>query len=246
MLRAPKRIRTDWKRAPGRGRGVRLSVAEADEIWEAFLIALATKSVRDVSKLPLMPSQAAFVKKRKRDPEFDRRAAEIMEARHLVNGGRRRIAPTAWEQVLSLAVVLGIEDIAARRDMPSAAAIYKRLRFDRGFAQEFRARSHTRCASNGEALRKGLAQNEIYSACIALVPRWVDAAIRDDVISELVLGLVEGTIERARLHEGARDTIKRLWRQSLSPRFISFDAPIGRGDGKRTIGDTIDSEHFRC
>lgn len=127
-----------------RGRGVRLPAERAREIWEAFLDALRVMSAIEASKLPDMPSAPAFIKKRKRDVDFDQRASAIMAQRKLDNSGRKRITQLAWSNFVNLVGTVCIRELCNQPGMPSEAAVYKKRKldpaFDAFFANTFRQR----------------------------------------------------------------------------------------------------------
>lgn len=122
-----------------RARGIRLPADRAAEIWESFLDALKVMSAIEASKLPDMPSSASFVKRRKRDSEFDRRAAAIIRERKLNNSGRKRITATAWSNFLREIGSVCVRALCERPGMPSEPAVYKRRKLDPAFDSIFAA-----------------------------------------------------------------------------------------------------------
>jgi hypothetical protein len=94
-------------------------------------------SAIEVSKLPDMPSAPAFVKRRKRDAEFDRRAAAIIAQRKLDNSGRKRIAAATWQIFLGKLGIICVRELCNQPEMPSEAAVYKKRKLDPEFNSAF-------------------------------------------------------------------------------------------------------------
>ena len=86
------------------------------------------------SKYPNMPSSTAFLFKRQRDAEFNRRAAAVMASRSLqANSGKRPIAPDAWVAFLDRLPDMSLKRAVALDGMPSEATVYKRRNKDPDF-----------------------------------------------------------------------------------------------------------------
>lgn len=134
------RDRTDWKRDPRPPGGA----GKSEEIWETYLAHVATMSPHAASKFPDMPSATAFNAKRRRDPAFSRRAAEIMAARDLhAHAGKRPIAPTIWADFLMrLPSVKNINALVAQPGMPTIRTVYMQRKRDQTFRRAFDAIIH--------------------------------------------------------------------------------------------------------
>lgn len=124
------RIRTDWKRGPPRPHGKRLGVAA----WETFLTHLTTMSATEASKLRGMPSRAAFVARRERHKDFDRRAAQALASRKLDNSGRKRLTQEQWSTFLARVDSCCVKQLCRQPGMPSQSVVYKRRKNDAEFA----------------------------------------------------------------------------------------------------------------
>src|SRR5579885_1154507 len=122
----------------GRSPGFRTTQAT----WEAYLGHLATLSPVEISKLPGMPSSAAFRKKRLRDADFDHRATETMSGRRLSNSGRKRITEAAWDRFLILLPTAGVAALATKEGIPSESAVYQRRSRDPAFRARLDAIIH--------------------------------------------------------------------------------------------------------
>ncbi|MBX3543609.1 hypothetical protein [Chelatococcus sp.] len=94
----------------------------------------------------------------------------------------------------------------------------------------------------GEALNAALGQNTLYAVALAAVPRTLPHHVREDVISDLVLAVLEGEIAEADLARVAKSFISKHYRDSGFHTTRSLDAPIPGMDG-RTYLDTISTEH---
>lgn len=241
-----KRDRTDWKRDP-RPAGVYTS----PEAWDAYLGHLATMSTITASKLPGMPSRAAFAKKRQHDPAFDARAASVISARSLqANSGRRRITPQQWETFETSIKRLPVFQALALPGAPSEAAIYKRRAADFDFRSLMDAAPNGRLGfpKNYPPFRKSTPsmQGAISYPYIVkakpehadilevndLIPKSFVGDRRADMCQEILLALLEGrtTMQQLRArHDDATFFIKKFWRDNfeLSGRAVSLDATIG-------------------
>lgn len=129
-----RRPSTVWKRDP---RSVGTASHKSPEDWNTYLGLLATMSPHAASKHPNMPSAAAFLFKRKRDPEFNRRADAVMASRSLhANSGKRPIAPDKWRAFLDRLPEMSMKRIAAIEGMPSEGVVYKRRSRDPDFRRQ--------------------------------------------------------------------------------------------------------------
>lgn len=232
------RERTDWKRDP-RPAGI----STPPEAWDAYLGHIATMSPNAASKLPGMPSRAAFAMKRQGDTDFAFRAAGVISARSLqANSGRPRIPVSQWEIFEANLKRMPVFQALALSGSPSEAAVYKRRASDELFRFVMDA------APNG---RLGFAKARQSSVDISypyiikrrpehadilevndLVPKTFSGDRRSDICQEILLALLEGrtTMEQLRARrEDAGFFIKKFWRDNfeMSGRAVSLDAPIG-------------------
>lgn len=217
----------------GRKRGCRVPA----QAWETFLTHLRDKSAIEVSKLPGMPSAPAFIKKRKRDPEFAARAAAIMATRRPNNKGHI-YSPAIWQQCLVNIGRCGISATSKMPGMPSFAGIYMRFWRDKTFRAAVISARPKGKAHPREALNAQLRNNAIYAAAVSAIPSGLQPADRDDVIADMVLAALEGRLAVADMCARAADFVKSQRRAFLSRNTVSLDEPIFRG-GRLTRGDCV-------
>lgn len=93
----------------------------------------------------------------------------------------------------------------------------------------------------GERFRTALTQNEIYAAINRAVPLRLPAHVRDDVLGEMVLAVLEGALDLDAVQAKAREYLRRYDRASERWKLISLDAPIAGTDDLRLI-DTLSTE----
>lgn len=156
----------------GRSQGCRAT----EEVWERFLSYLREMSAIDASKLPGMPSAPAFRKKRLRDPDFDRRAAEIIAGRRLLNGGRRRVTTERWDLFLNALATKSLALALKAPDAPSLAAVYKHRRRDAAFRDRMdsiiRARAPERRRLAAARMREKWRDPEFAQLALAALRAW--------------------------------------------------------------------------
>lgn len=298
----------------GNNRGFRAS----EETWETFLTHLSQMSAIDVSKLDGMPSAPAFVKKRQRDNEFDRRAVEIMAARSLQkNSGRPVISNAQWDRFFKLLPETSITRIVTLDGMPSMAAVYKwrrqnsafasrladvihdmrrvrerriasglrmaalwhdpafvektlaaiadwrakqprripikigdrplklrvkrvKLRVKRAKSRKIRARIAPRFRLAPEAaLNAALLKDTLYAAASAAVPKRFDPDVRNDIIAEMVLAVLEKEIEISDLAAKAPEFTTRYMRMYGRKHEVSMNS--ASTDGTRSEDEIASS-----
>ncbi len=76
----------------------------------------------------------------------------------------------------------------------------------------------------------------------AAVPKRIDAMVRDDIVGEIFLAVMEGRIEAEQITAAVRSFISkglRDWQSAYGPR--SLDQKLF-GDSDRTLGDLIEDE----
>jgi hypothetical protein len=99
-------------------------------------------------------------------------------------------------------------------------------------------------AEQPELHHKSLKANALYAAADAAVSRSLPAHIRADVISQMVLDVLEGWLDLANLKTFAKDYVRKLDRESGRWNTVSLDAPIPGTDDLRLI-DTLDTDTVR-
>lgn len=93
----------------------------------------------------------------------------------------------------------------------------------------------------GEALQAALNRNDLYAAVRACVPSYYPRHTRDDIISMIVLAVLEGEFPAANIAVHAKRFIAAYYRESDFHRTVSIDATIPGTDGLRLI-DVIAAE----
>jgi len=93
----------------------------------------------------------------------------------------------------------------------------------------------------GTELRKQLSSNDIYSAVNAAVSYGVPRHIRDDVISSMVLAVLEGELQIGDVKAKARSYMSAYHRAAETYRTVSADAP-SHADNDRSLLDTFSNE----
>lgn len=225
-----KRDRTDWKRDP-RLPGVYTSPAA----WNEYLGHLATMSTITASKLPGMPSRAAFAKKRQHDLAFDAIASQIIAGRSLqANSGRVPIAEATWKAVAAKASLHSPEAISIEPGMPSVAAIYKRRRVDADFNAIFLRRQRPITLAYPYIVSRRSEHADVLEVN-SLVPKSFSGDRRADICQEILLALLEGrtTMEQLRARrDDANFFIKKFWRDNfeMSGHAVSLDSTVGDSD----------------
>lgn len=93
----------------------------------------------------------------------------------------------------------------------------------------------------GELLRAALWQNDLHRAASAAVPDTLPPDIRDDVISEMVVAVLEGSLSAIDVPRAARRFISDHFRSREWRSILSLDAVVPGTDRVRLI-DTIAAE----
>lgn len=93
----------------------------------------------------------------------------------------------------------------------------------------------------GERFRTALTQNDIYAAINRAVPLRLPAHVRDDVLGEMVLAVLEGELDLDAVPAKAREYLRRYDRASERWKLVSLDAPIAGTDDLR-LNDTLSTE----
>lgn len=84
-------------------------------------------------------------------------------------------------------------------------------------------------------------RDPLYVRIAAAVPRAIGRSLRDDVISDLYLAVLEGEVEEADVEKEARQFISRGYGLWESRRGLSLDTPMGPDDHRRWV-DMIPDE----
>ena len=87
----------------------------------------------------------------------------------------------------------------------------------------------------GERFRAALSQNEIYAAVNAAVPLGLPSHVRDDVLGEMVLAVLEGELDLDAVPAKAREYLRRYDRASERWKLVSLDTPIAGTDDLRLV-----------
>jgi hypothetical protein len=89
---------------------------------------------------------------------------------------------------------------------------------------------------------KALQREDIMGMIEAAVPRRIDAMLRDDVVGEIFLAVMEGRIEVEQIKAAVRSFVAKgiaQWQSAYGPR--SLDQKLF-ADGSRTLGDMLEDE----
>lgn len=105
---------------------------------------------------------------------------------------------------------------------------------------EVAARKARNAVPLGTKLRESLSQNAIYAAVNSAVPRNFAPHVRDDVISAMVLDVLESKLDITDVARRARSYIAKQYREDRTYTDISLDRSVG--DGGFTLIDIISSD----
>lgn len=134
--------------------------------------------------------------------------------------------------------------------MPGRGGWRAKLRSDPEFASTIHGlRAHCRRSLKGprtggnvkavigpEQFRAALSQDEIYAAVNAAVPRHLPPFMREDVVSDLILAMLDGAIIVEDIKAEAKRQVT-AYNRAYSTWAPSLDAPIG--DGSFTLGTSL-------
>ncbi len=97
-------------------------------------------------------------------------------------------------------------------------------------------------ANNPKATLLG---NSLYAAADAAVSKTLLSHVRDDVVSSIVLAVLEKRLSRSQIKKKAADFVRAYFKENNNFRDVSLDSAI-RGTDSLTIGDMLDSNviHF--
>lgn len=115
----------------------------------------------------------------------------------------------------------------------------------RGMPRPSRA-APSRYPAMGELHKKALLANEIYVAAAKALPRGLDSSMRDDVISEIVLAVVEGTVSVADIPKKAWAMAQACCRKYNPRGFVSLDVLVRGTDCPWLDSVTYDDAAWGC
>lgn len=110
------------------------------------------------------------------------------------------------------------------------------------FYAKLRAAAGPKRPEIGILLAKQLSSNDIYAAAWSAVPRTIPADVRDDVISMIILAVLEGEIRIEDVPRLSREFTNRHYRQFSKFDTSSLDAPLYH-DSSKTLLDTLTTEN---
>lgn len=198
-------------------------------------------SFRKLAQVGLVP-RATIRKWRLRDPSIDAAAAEA--ARRVRVGRAAFYGASDYERALRhLQEGNGISSLAASGH-PRAEALRNWGRANPDFAERYRAAVgiYRGLGSNdvGAALKRALSKNELYAAVDRVIGRGLDAYVRDEIRSEMILAVLEGEITEAEItSQTARAFVAAHNRSAGAWLTRSMDASL-YGD-RRTLHDVLSS-----
>lgn len=91
-------------------------------------------------------------------------------------------------------------------------------------------------------LKRSIRQNQFYAVALAAMPKGLDPDIKDDVISDLVLAMLEGDITIEEVAMQAKEFIAQHFRRFSSRQYASLDQPVFE-DGAPLI-DTLTADKW--
>lgn len=234
----PKRFRArDYQRALElAGRHPDLSQKEIDVLL-------------DRAKLPMFCAMHAFAK---RNSVFAKEYRQFRNGREALH-----YSDDAYETALDMLRSeprLSCGDILPERVglIPSWAAVRQRATKHPDYAERYHAvMEERRAARGGKHLRRpgrsspttgpAAASNDLMAAVDAAIPRWVEAADRDDIRSDVIMAVLSGEIGPTDIGPYARQVTKRLGRRAHD--HLSVDR-MAREGGKDSFLDLTSSQSF--
>jgi len=102
------------------------------------------------------------------------------------------------------------------------------------------ARIKASLAPSGESLKTALLQNELYAEASRHVPARLPDFIRDDIVSDIVIAVLDGEFAVTDIALKATAVMAAYWRQFGDQRLVSLDAELTGTDFRRI--DTISNE----
>jgi hypothetical protein len=195
------------------------------DVWARFLETLPAVSINRITGLPGLPSAGAIYTKRKKDNVF--RAAMDTILHSYRRDAERRVSSAIRMSALR-------RDGEFVRRMLAAKSAYPR-----------RPSKLRKVVAVGETLTAAVLRDELYAAASAVVSERLERHVRQDIIVDLVLAVLEGTVQLADLPRSAKEFTNRYWKMFGRYGAVSLDAPIYRGS-TLTIGGTLsgDAQHY--
>jgi|GEM_PF-6235689 len=119
----------------------------------------------------------------------------------------------------------------------------RNLEHVREYKRQYRAkqaRIRASLALSGENLKAALLQNELYAEASRHVPAGLPDFIRDDIVSDIVIAVLDGEFAVTDIARKAKAIMAAYWRQFGDRRLVSLDAELTGTDFRRI--DTISNE----
>lgn len=235
--------------------GRRGGVAVVDGVFERILSRVAAgEGIAAICAEPGMPTYPVINDRVHRDPVF--------ASRYRVALGRRPGVKVTSSQVDELVTVLKRGGTLTGQRVMSYASIAKLRRRDESFARRINglyvpnprltdAERAARAAArrerlapfaHREAMTRALRSDDVYAIAHRAVPRGLEPFMRDDIVSDVVLGILAGEIQP----DEARAAARRFSARYFDGRNRSMDADLGDGmtlagivsDGSFDVGET--------
>ncbi len=237
LLRYPS-LKERYKQAPTfKGERAHRQPPLARETWDAVLARFEAGETKEAICIGRdgWPTKKQWEGKMARDAAFRAR----IHAEHA-----RRQREVDWE-------------VALRRFLGEAASklgihvstFRHRCKVDAAYAR--RAKEALRRAGPGEraglGVKRAMLQNEIVAAVSAALPRSLPPHVRDDVMSDMVLAVLDGSLAMSAIAGSARAFLNKHRQECGAYREISLDSPIRPGDPRSaTWGEMLpsDADHF--
>lgn len=122
----------------------------------------------------------------------------------------------------------------AKRDADQLAWKQRRRDHVNAYNRAYEARRRAKPAPRlGEVFGAALAANALYATVSAVIPRGMPRHVRDDVISSIVLAVLEGELSQDDIRANAKRYITAYYREYDQFRCVSLDALIPGTDNLR-------------
>lgn len=226
-------------------RGIEITEAR----WNAAIDALAKGRTRlEALSAPGLPTYSSVVARMKAGDDIGERLRQVIGQHYRAAVPRApsvRATPDALTRALR-AVENGHAPGALRDlGLPSPVTIWKARKADPIFDAKFRSAISARAvyrglgAQAGGHLMRHLSQNELFAAVDGVIGRGLEAHVRDDIRSEMILAVLGGEMSEADItRETARAFVSDYHRGAGTWSSRSLDAPAF-GDSNRTMHDTM-------
>lgn len=165
----------------------------------------------------------AAARNSQKTPEQKKRRAEAERARRKANPEKNREAVARWRK--------RNPEWQARDDEKRKARLATPEGRERARAAHRRWKAKNKIGGQttaviGEALQAALGKNTLYASAKAAVPSSYPPYIRDDIISAIVLAVLEGEISEQAIKANAKRFEAAYWRERDLIGTLSLDAPI--------------------